>query len=282
MTRRLYETMRAAALVSLVCAPCALTSRGHADPAGEGDQPFVAFLDKFWQEAWGSQFVLGQSGLLLERRAPGVFAVQVSDGQRLIAQGVYHELLRLEEPQPGDGPEPAGATDLPDIDRVVTAGLLEGSTGSINAVFGLGVTVAVEGLSVESFVPLGLAHDAEGAVQGARDLYAELAGAAPALADDEPPLELVCGCIEQYLTTWSACNSDHRDCQSMCRVVHQMMILSCLQNGNAAVCIDNAGTRYGQCVGDCLATRRACLRDVLDRFLDCILDCLTPWTDPIP
>jgi hypothetical protein len=278
MTRRLYETTRAAALASLVCAPSALTSRGHADPAGEGDQPFVAFMDKFWQEAWGSQFVLGQSGLLLERRAPGVFTVQVSDGERLIAQGVYHQLLRLEDPQPGDGPEPAGATDLPDIDHAVTAGLLEGSTGSINAVFGLSMTVAVEGLSVESFVPLGSAPDAEGAAQGARDLYAELAGAAPAFAGGEPPLELACGCIEEYLADWSACNSAHLQCQSSCRAMYQYLTFSCLFDFNAdpADCIANAGTRYGQCVSNCLANRRACLRGVIERFLDCMWDCLKP------
>lgn len=274
-----FRTARAAALASLLVTQGPLVQSGLAAPADPGRDEFAGFIDKFWQEAWGSPFIANQSGLLLKEHAQGIFAVQASDGERVIAEGTWFEVLRLEEPQLGNLPDLAATSDLLRFDHAVTAGVLLGSTGAISPLFGMTVTVTSEGPAgrtvIQGFTPFGRAPDAPGAIAGAHDLHARLGTVQPVLAGGDPPLTLdPCHCHEKLNNQIDACDWRKLACIAACIATAVVAAAACSQLGPfAPICTAAVIAAYLACSAACLATEKACELDAANEFINCQEDC---------
>lgn len=289
MKFRTFRTARAAALASLLVAQGPLVPGTLAAPADPGRDGFAGFIDKFWQEAWGSPFIANQSGLLLKEHASGIFAVQASDGERVIAEGTWFEVLRLEEPQLGNLPDLAGTTDILRFDHAVTAGVLLGSTGAISPLFGMTVTVTFEGPAgrtvIQGFTPFGRAADAPGAIAGAHDLHDRLGTAQPVLAGaGDPPLTLdPCHCHEKLNNQIAACDWRKVACVAACIATAVVAAAACSQLGPfAPICTAAVITAYLACSAACLANERACELDAANEFINCEEECKARNRQPNP
>jgi hypothetical protein len=280
MKHRTFRKARVAALASLLVTQGPLIPGGLAAPADPARDTFAAFIDKFWQEAWGNPFIPSRSGLLLQERAPGVFSVQVSDGEGVVAQGTWFEVLRLEEPQLGGLPDLAGTSNLLSLDHAVVAGVLVGSTGAISPAYGMAVTVGLEGPSgrgvFEGFTPFGVADDAQGALAGAYGLHARLDRAQPVLAGGEPPFtQDPCRCQEKLNNEDDACAWRSLACVSACIATAVVAAAACGSLGPfSPVCVAAVITAYLACCAACLANEQACRNDATNNFIDCQEQCL--------
>ena len=146
----------------------------------DNDPQTLAFLQQFWNDAWGLDFVEGQSGLLLEDTG-GTWGVLVCDTgvqDLIVAQGSYVEALRLGLYSLAPTQEQLAQAGIISFDHFVVAGTVNGSTGFQGTVFGLAAIVVTPGLNPEDppivahgFTPLALTDTLEAAVAMASDWW---------------------------------------------------------------------------------------------------------------
>jgi len=146
----------------------------------DSDPQTLAFLQQFWNDAWGLDFVEGQSGLLLED-AGGAWGVLVCDTgaqDLIVAQGSYVEAVRLGPSSLAPTQEQLAQAGIISFDHFVVAGTVNGSTGFQGTVFGLATIVVTPGLNPEDppivahgFTPLALTDTLEAAVAMASDWW---------------------------------------------------------------------------------------------------------------
>jgi hypothetical protein len=294
----LFSTARVGALASIVGAPLVVTADtrpARAAPLVDEPAPLIErgpgfpelrvlkFLDEFWQDAWGVAFAPNRSGMTLEpSNDAGPRVVLVFDGQAVVAEGLYHELVR--HLLPGLGPSPGDAPAEPSFsfEHFVTAGVVQAPGGFARPVYALAQRVAftpdhAEPIVVEAITPLGVTETAGDAVAGALETLDMLSYDRPGAADGEPPYEPdldPCLCDEVYLNEVDACFADAIACEAACAAAAIAGILGCLALGPfAGPCMVAVLGAEALCIAGCLARQKACILRAKNQWLLCWLQC---------
>jgi hypothetical protein len=297
----LFSTARAAALASIVGAPLVVISDAQrAQAASRGDQPgmdpthgpdaprdpFVDFLDEFWQDTWGEDFVPHQSGMMFEQSpVDGPRVVLAHGASGLVGQGLYEELDRFlvpwQSPVPVDLPADASFS----FERFVTAGVIQGPTGYATPLYGLAQRVVFAPgdeapIVVEAITPLDVTDTPDEAVAGALQTLGLLGGGAGGgggASDDERRYESdlePCPCDEVFANEFDACVAVATACDAACAAVALAGIIACLALGPlAGPCMAAVLTAQVLCMAACFARQRACKLRATNSWLLCVLDC---------
>jgi hypothetical protein len=244
---------------------------------------FLRFLDGFWQDAWGTEFALQESGMMLEPSdGAGARNLLVLAGEEVVAQGRYHEVGRY--PVAGLGLSPGDLSPYTSLslEHSVTVGVVQGSTGWVKPIYGLAQRVVftpdgAASIVVEGLTPLGVADTLDDAVAGALETLDLLALDGPGAGGGEPPYEPdldPCLCDEVYFNELDACMADALACEAACAAVAIAGILGCLALGPlAGPCIVAVLAAEALCVAACLAKQKACNLRAQNQWLLCWLQC---------
>ncbi|MHC4217123.1 MAG: hypothetical protein ACYSU7_01580 [Planctomycetota bacterium] len=296
----LFSLARAGALFSIAGAPVIVIADARpvrAAPPGDGPSGpggvvargpgapqirFRKFLDRFWQEAWGTGFSLHESGMTLEPAdGPGPRVMLVHDGAQPAGTGVYHELARLDLSTLDHAPLVDASFSF---EHFVSAGIAQGSTGRAVPMYGLvqRVVFAPAGpkpIVVEGITPLGMTDTLDAALTAALETQDLLTDATDG-SDDAPPYDPdddLCRCDEVYDNEIAACFADSLACEATCAAAAIIGVLGCLALGPAAgPCIAAVLTAEVFCIAGCLARQKACNLRAMNEWLLCWLECLEP------
>lgn len=293
---KLFEIARVTALAALLWAPGlglvpALAAHGappgpDASDGGSGqmDPPPIVFLQEIWVLAWGADFQLNHSAMVLEEgNIPDVWTVQVYEDLDPIAEGVYAEIARL--PVPHLSMDENGVT----FQTFLSAGVIVGSTGFVSPTYGLTYhfeqTGGGDDIVVDSFTPLGLSADVGSAVDSIFEV-AELMGSIEEAAAANMHIFTIgaddCNCDEIYNIKIAACAAAAIACELACTAVALAGIAACAATGPfAPVCIALVIVAHAACVAGCLANQVSCnLKAEADR-LECEQECADNADNPV-
>jgi len=144
------------ALASTVCGPWlsmavaippAIPDRAEiGEPQDVIVSPPLAFLKDFWNEAWNLDFVLGESGMLLEEMGTNAYQILVTDTQHpdlYVAEGTYIEDERLVLESPEYTQEELDEAEIISFDHYVVTGSIIGSTGWGANIAGIAMVVVL-------------------------------------------------------------------------------------------------------------------------------------------
>ena len=248
-------------------------------PGGGPQDQVLVFLTEFWDLAWGSEFLLNESGMGLEPTAvPGSWGVTAYEQNRQIGTGSYDEIMRLQVPGPWNDELPPGGLAV--FDLSVTAGTFHGlgeySTPTWGLVHHLEITGdGKEPLIVEGFTPLGTAEDLAIAVAGATDLLVTFTEWLALAAGGPPPFTPdPCHCMEIYDNDMSSCGATAVSCELLCTALALGGIAACLGAGPfVAPCVILVWAAHAVCVANCVAAYRACALRAASNFLRCTQLC---------
>ncbi len=193
MQNTIFNTICRAVLIgSMLLAPTALKADPPyvSDTEHESEQQSLDRIDsgdldpcvyEFWNVAWDLDFVLGQSGMLLEGSGTEAWQVLVTDTgaeDYVVAEGSFTEADRLLLESMAPTQEELDEAGIISFDHYIVAGVITGSTVFQSAVFGFAMEVVVPGLEPEDdpivshgFTPLALADDVASAVAMAYDYW---------------------------------------------------------------------------------------------------------------
>ncbi len=248
-------------------------------PGGAAQAPVLAFLTEFWDLAWGSEFLLNESGMGLEPTAVvGSWGVTAYEQNRPIGTGSYDEIMRLQVPGPWQDDLPPGGTAV--FDLYVTAGTFHGLGEYSTPTWGLVHHTEITGdgkepLIVEGFTPLGTAEDLAIAVAEATDLLVTFMEWSTLAAGGPPPFTPdPCHCIEIYDNELSACGASAVSCELLCTAMALGAIAACLGAGPfVAPCMIFVWTAHAACIAHCVAAYRACVLRADNNILRCTQLC---------
>jgi len=139
------------------------------------------FLEEFWDQAWGLDFVLDRSGMLLEDSGSDAWQVLVIDTDAedpFVAEGNFLEADRLLLESMALTQEELDEAGIISFDHYIVAGSITGSTCFESALYGFATVVILPGaeagddpVPVHGFTPVGLADDVATAVAMAHNYW---------------------------------------------------------------------------------------------------------------
>lgn len=184
---------------------------------------------QFWNMAWDLDFVLGQSGMLLESSEAEAWQVLVVDTEAeesVVAEGSFLETERLFLGALAIPQEELDEAGIISYDHYVVAGLITGSTGVECALYGLATEVVVPGenpddepIVTRSLAPMEMADDVESAAAMAYDAWEAFGFAATMAYDDgdtfkdDPTSLMMMMNEERDDDRLDKCDRDYQDCK---------------------------------------------------------------------